>query len=183
MSPNWKMKKARSCSGRAFSYRAKRSLRLFALLKITGRLPSLPHTRACSTIGAERLNFRVRDGNGWDPLAKVTQNLPTSAGNAATDVKSFGSLVEYLTGATYTQGELDRVKLCVRNKFYGQAERAISNGKLNVLLRFHIRPIKLVVFQCSSYLRWEISSWGRFRAYMHSALILTEFRYPAMPLA
>ena len=30
---------------------------------------------------------------------------------------------------------------------------------------------------------WEISSWGRFRAYMHSALIQTEFRYPAMPLA
>ena len=30
---------------------------------------------------------------------------------------------------------------------------------------------------------WEISSRGRFRAYMHSALILTELRYPAMPLA
>jgi len=38
----------------------------------------------------------------------------------------------------------------VRSKFYGQAERAISNGKLNALLRFHIRPIKLVVFQCPS---------------------------------
>jgi hypothetical protein len=31
-------------------------------------------------------------------------------------------------------------------KFYGQAERAISNGKLNVLLRLHIRPINVVVF-------------------------------------
>ena len=30
--------------------------------------------------------------------------------------------------------------------FYGQAERAISNGKLNVLLRLHIRPINVVVF-------------------------------------
>src|SRR3984957_20695601 len=49
------------------------------LLIITGRLPSLPHTRACSTIGAEGLNFRVRDGNGWDPFAKVTQNLPVLA--------------------------------------------------------------------------------------------------------
>ena len=37
---------------------------------------------------------------------------------------------------------------CVHSKFYGQAERAISNGKLNVLLRLHIRPIKLVVFEC-----------------------------------
>src|SRR5713226_1368810 len=40
---------------------------------ITGQRPTLPHTRACSTIGAEGLNFRVRDGNGWVPLAMVTQ--------------------------------------------------------------------------------------------------------------
>ena len=44
-----------------------------ALLELIGRLPTLPHTRACSTIGAERLNYRVRDGNGWDPLARITQ--------------------------------------------------------------------------------------------------------------
>jgi hypothetical protein len=41
---------------------------------------------------------------------------------------------------------------CITSKFYGQAERAISNGKLRALLRFHIRPIRLVVFQCPSYL-------------------------------
>ena len=41
---------------------------------LIGRLPTLPHTRACSTIGAERLNFRVRDGNGWDPLAEITRS-------------------------------------------------------------------------------------------------------------
>lgn len=45
------------------------------LLDLSGRLPTLPHTCACSTIGAEGLNFRVRDGNGWDPLAMVTQHL------------------------------------------------------------------------------------------------------------
>src|SRR5712691_3134150 len=44
---------------------------------ITGQRPTLPHTCACSTIGAEGLNFRVRDGNGWVPLATVTQNLVT----------------------------------------------------------------------------------------------------------
>ena len=43
-------------------------------LNLIGRLPTLPHTRACSTIGAEGLNYRVRDGNGWDPLARVTQS-------------------------------------------------------------------------------------------------------------
>ncbi len=31
-------------------------------------------------------------------------------------------------------------------KFYGQAERAISNGQLHVLLHFHIRPINVVVY-------------------------------------
>ena len=42
--------------------------------------------------------------------------------------------------------------LYVNSKFYGQAERAISNGQLNALLRLHTRPIKLVVYQCSYYL-------------------------------
>ena len=31
-------------------------------------------------------------------------------------------------------------------KFYGQAERAISNGQLSTLLHLHIRPINVVVF-------------------------------------
>ena len=42
-----------------------------------------------------------------------------------------------------------KVTAVFTSKFYGQAERAISNGKLNVLLRLHIRPIKQVVFLCS----------------------------------
>ena len=41
-----------------------------------------------------------------------------------------------------TETDLDGVE----GKFYGQAERAISNGKLNVLLRLHLRPINVVVF-------------------------------------
>ena len=35
-------------------------------------------------------------------------------------------------------------------KFYGQAERAISMGQLHVLLRLHLPPIKVVVFDRSS---------------------------------
>src|SRR5579872_1724653 len=38
----------------------------------------------------------------------------------------------------------------VPSKFYGQAERAISTGKLHALLHFHIQPIKHVVFVCPS---------------------------------
>src|SRR6266581_1282014 len=34
-----------------------------------------------------------------------------------------------------------------QSKFYGQAERAISTGKLHVLPRFNLQPINLVVFQ------------------------------------
>src|SRR6184192_2012231 len=45
---------------------------------ITGQLPTLPHTCACSTIGAEELNYRVREGNGWVLLARVTQKLENS---------------------------------------------------------------------------------------------------------
>ena len=36
-------------------------------------------------------------------------------------------------------------------KFYGQAERPISTGKLHALLRFHLPPIKVVVFDRPSY--------------------------------
>src|SRR5437868_10000498 len=95
----------------------------------TGRLPTLPHTCACSTIGAERLNFRVRDGNGWVPLAMVTQNRRRRLRLRLTRLK------------LNIDGRRSGKYLCIYNKFYGQAERAISNGKLNVLLRFHIRPI------------------------------------------
>ena len=36
--------------------------------------------------------------------------------------------------------------LCIESEFYGQAERAISNGQLNAFLHLHIRPINVVVF-------------------------------------
>ena len=45
-----------------------------------------------------------------------------------------------------------RGKFYAWSKFYGQAERAISTGKLNVLLRLHIRPINVVVYHGPSYL-------------------------------
>ena len=35
-------------------------------------------------------------------------------------------------------------------KFYGKAERPISTGKLHALLRFHLPPIKVVVFDWPS---------------------------------
>ena len=35
--------------------------------------PTLPHSFPCSTIGAEELNFRVRDGNGCCLFAIATE--------------------------------------------------------------------------------------------------------------
>src|SRR5947209_12093031 len=72
-------------------------------VKLIGRLPSLPHTCACSTIGAEGLNFRVRDGNGWDPFATTTQNLSTLK-SASEPVLGFEP--EYLTGHCKSQGTI-----------------------------------------------------------------------------
>ena len=40
--------------------------------------PTLPHRHRCSTIGANGLNLRVRDGSEWTPVAKVTNNPLTS---------------------------------------------------------------------------------------------------------
>ena len=37
--------------------------------------PSLPRSDPRSTIGPEGLNFRVRDGNGCDPLGKAAEKL------------------------------------------------------------------------------------------------------------
>src|ERR1700689_1693292 len=48
-------------------------------LYLCRQLPTLPHTFACSTISPAGLNFRVRDGNGWNPRGKITDNLQPSA--------------------------------------------------------------------------------------------------------
>jgi hypothetical protein len=43
-------------------------------------------------------------------------------------------------------GNQEQYVLYVSGKFYGQAERAISNGQLNTSLCFHIRPIDVIVY-------------------------------------
>ena len=85
---------------------------------------------------------------------------------------------------TLEQWTLHNVKLTAQSKFYGQAERAISTGKLHALLHFNLQPIKQVVFLSPSFPFWVGRSHLRacFRAYMHSAVITTELRYPAVPL-
>ena len=43
--------------------------------KYVRRRPTLPHSLPCSTIGAERLSFRVRNGAGRFPFAMVAVTL------------------------------------------------------------------------------------------------------------
>src|SRR5919205_874750 len=96
---------------------------------IVRRRPTLPRSGPRSTIGAERLSFRVRDGTGRFPLAMVAETLwrygpPDSA-------KRRGP---YLGNRT-----VDASKKCVASP------RPISTGQLHVLPRFHFRPINPVV--------------------------------------
>ncbi len=49
------------------------SIKDFIYIKKRRRRPTLPHSHPCSTIGAEELNYRVRNGNGWSLFAMVTE--------------------------------------------------------------------------------------------------------------
>src|SRR5699024_5294913 len=44
------------------------------------RCPTLPHTTVCSTIGAQGLSFRVRDGSGRFPLAMTAVTVYVNNG-------------------------------------------------------------------------------------------------------
>ena len=85
-----------------------------------------------STIGAEGFNGRVRNGIGFRPLARTTRPAEHSK------VKHwiFRWCVMPL-GAWALSNESD------------QADRVISTGKLHALLRFHTRPINVVVYHDS----------------------------------
>ena len=49
-------------------------------MKYVRRCPTLPRGLPRSTIGAERLNFRVRDGTGCFPFAMAAETLWSCAG-------------------------------------------------------------------------------------------------------
>ena len=106
-----------------------------------------PTRKPCSTIGSGGLNFRVRDGNGWDPSDIATGNL--------------GSALRWRRSGTCIRARI-RVTVCKTTELdpglrgiapasgsrrkNDQAARAISIGQLNALPRLHLRPIDVVVF-------------------------------------
>ena len=65
-------------------------------IKEVRRRSTLPQGHPCSTIDAERLNFRVRNGTGCFPLAMVAETL-LSFRSRNKGVKTFVSIVDLET--------------------------------------------------------------------------------------
>ena len=102
---------------------------------LIGRRPTLPHTCACSTIGAERLNFRVRDGNGWIPSAIITRQCILLSGSLR------GTHPENKIGIRVASGKRSsRI-----------SPRPIRIRQLNTLLCLHPGPIYLVICKGSYF--------------------------------
>ena len=97
-----------------------------------------------STIGAEDFDGRVRDGIGYRLLAMTTR--PAKNGTMKqTFFAGFDPAWSFLLPSARARA---RAKMGTENE-NDQANRAISTGKLNALLRLHTRPINVVVYHGS----------------------------------
>ena len=105
------------------------------------RRPTLPHRSQCSTIGAEGLSFRVRNGAGRFPFAMtaVTPGRHVSCFRKRVTTNSCQYCVvvlfpDCISGTTQWTRSI-----------FVSSYRLISTGQLHTLLCFHIRPINPVV--------------------------------------
>ena len=107
----------------------------------------LSHVLRRSTIGATALNGRVRDGIGCFARAMATR--PGKKRSAFRDdvVVIAAGLSKLLLRE---EAQLSHSGLDLSSSGSNQANRAISTGQLNALLRVHLRPIDVVVFHGSS---------------------------------
>ncbi len=101
--------------------------------EVVRRRPTLPRGPPRSTIGAEGLNFRVRNGTGCFPFAMATETLWRCGAPTASREPHSGRVHTGL-GVTSQTGSCR-----------SQATRPISTGQLHVSPRFHLRPINPVV--------------------------------------
>jgi hypothetical protein len=122
--------RARGSARRFLGHRSPRPIRARTAIK-DRRRPTLPGGCPPSTIGAEWLNCSVRNGKRCFPLAMRHRNFARR--DARWSLKT-------------AQGRK------VFNK-YPSSPRPISTGRLRTLLRFHRRPINLVVYQGSYSLK------------------------------
>ena len=92
--------------------------------------PIFPGRLQPSIFGTAKLNFRVRNGNGWTLCVKNTDFSWTYVHWKPNKVN--------LTGRRNSSN-------CVNLNQSSSSPRSISIGQLNTLLCLHLRPIKLVV--------------------------------------
>ena len=90
------------------------------------RRPTLPHRHQCSTIGAEGLSFRVRNGTGRFPFAMTAVTLSKHAPHTRVGLVFW----ELHSG---------------REQSLSSSHRLISTSQLHTLLCFHIWPINPVI--------------------------------------
>src|SRR5215467_8395401 len=117
-----------------------------ALIEDVRRRPTLPRGPPRSTIGAEGLNFRVRNGTGCFPFAMATETLwrcdlrrTQPPGREAGADRTSGA-------AQWTREQVSVVRVALGHaECRSQATRPISTGQLHTLPCFHLRPINRVV--------------------------------------
>jgi hypothetical protein len=131
-------------------------------LRLGWQWPTLPHRYQCSTIGACGLNCRVRDGAGCTPTALTTNQFALT--------HRFVRVLRFLLSLGFLAPRNNDVFLNTTNDFGSysaasaqkyphlriiscQKPSTISTGSLHTLLRFHVLPIKLVVYQRSYFLK------------------------------
>ena len=96
------------------------------------RCPTLPRGLPRSTIGAEELNFRVRNGTGCFPFAMA-------AGNS---MEIYGLSGRSSRATQWTRSRLAAMQV-VRA---GSSPRPVSTGQLSTSRCLHFRPINPVVW-------------------------------------
>ena len=111
------------------------------LLKEVRRCPTLPQGPPCSTIGAVRLSFRVRNVTGRFPHAMAAETLLTCLKQTQACVLLFGF-------RPYVENH--KVDASTKNGVLS-SHRLISTSQLHVLPRFHIWPINPVVWLGASH--------------------------------
>ena len=100
------------------------------------RRPTLPRGPPRSTIGAEGLNFRVRNGTGCFPFAMATETLWRCQERA--QLRRPGTRRPTASREPHSGRE-------TRSISRSQAARPISTGQLHTSPCFHLRPINPVV--------------------------------------
>ena len=107
-------------------------------LKCVRRRPTLPRSLPRSTIGAEGLSFRVRNGTGRFPFAMATETLWSCAIGGRWPKPALTVPDRNSGTAQWTQ--------YTQNLGKWLSPRPISTGRLHALPHFHLRPINPVVY-------------------------------------